>query len=83
VIIVFDSTSEGSFRNVTFWLEEVNKYDPRGRIEKFLVGNKVDMASVRVIQPPQAEELSAKFGMSFFEVSAKEMIWEYQNCSKL
>jgi GTPase SAR1 family protein len=71
VIIVFDSTSEESFRNVTKWLEEVNELDPEGRIEKVLVGNKVDMTSVRVIQIPKAKELSGKFGMPFYEASAK------------
>lgn len=41
---------------------------------KLIVGNKCDLESLRVVPTCYGEELSAKFGIPFYEVSAKENI---------
>jgi GTPase SAR1 family protein len=49
VILVFDLTDEDSFRNMTFWLSDLNKHAPEN-IVKILAGNKFDLTD-----PSQAE----------------------------
>jgi len=69
-LVVYDITDEKSFEEVNDHLAEGARY--ANRSHKFLVGNKVDLASTdRKITPEQGKEFAAKHGMEFFETSAK------------
>lgn len=45
VLLVYDLTDEESFKNINFWLSDLNKHAPE-KIVKILVGNKFDLAEV-------------------------------------
>lgn len=42
VILVFDLTDEESFKNLTFWISDLQKHGPE-KVVSILVGNKCDM----------------------------------------
>lgn len=42
VVLCFDLTDESSFKNIAFWLSDLNKHAPE-KIVKVLVGNKLDL----------------------------------------
>lgn len=42
VLLCFDLTDEESFKNINFWLSDLNKHAP-AKIVKLLVGNKQDL----------------------------------------
>jgi Ras-related protein Rab-1A len=42
VLLCFDLTDEETFKNINFWLGDLNKHAPR-KLVKILVGNKADL----------------------------------------
>ena len=48
VVLTFDLSDEESFKNIEFWLSDLNKHAPE-KIVKILVGNKLDLADKREI----------------------------------
>ncbi len=42
VLLCFDLTDEESFKNINFWLADLNKHAP-AKLVKVLVGNKADL----------------------------------------
>lgn len=42
VLLCFDLTDEESFKNINFWLGDLNKHAP-SKLVKILVGNKSDL----------------------------------------
>lgn len=45
VLLCFDLTDEESFKNINFWLGDLNKHAP-AKLVKILVGNKSDLCSL-------------------------------------
>lgn len=45
VLLCFDLTDEESFKNMSFWLGDLNKHAP-AKLVKILVGNKSDLCSL-------------------------------------
>ena len=78
IIIVYDVTDSESFKNVGCWLDLINEFrlnyvrdygeDINGVI---LAGNKIDMG-LRKITYAEGLEYAKKYGMSYFECSAKD-----------
>jgi GTPase SAR1 family protein len=66
IIFVYDKNDRNSFANIVLW---INKVQLRDGMPVALVGNKSDQES-RVLSA-EGEELALKFGMRFFECSAK------------
>lgn len=48
VLLCFDLTDEESFKNINFWLSDLNKHAP-SKLVKILVGNKSDMCLMQKI----------------------------------
>lgn len=48
IIVVYDCTDQESFNNVKQWFEEINRYACE-RVNKLLVGNKIDMVEKKVV----------------------------------
>ena len=71
VIIVFDITNRTSFENVEYWISNVKDNNPR-RCEIVLVGDKSDLRYTQNITQQEIDELVAKYGMRYFETSAKQ-----------
>lgn len=51
-------------------MQQLNEHAPKDVI-KMLIGNKLDLASDRVVQYRQGQALANKYDISFMEVSAK------------
>ena len=71
ILLVYDVTSGESFRHVSDWLLEVNRY-AAPETAKLLVGNKSDRpASERAVTAEQGAAFAVELGMPFLETSAK------------
>jgi hypothetical protein len=68
VILVYDVTSAPSFDHVSSWLKDVSAVAPG--ITAVLVGNKMDLATSRVITTARGAALGKELGVPFFEASA-------------
>lgn len=69
IIVVYDITDQESFTDVEGHITEGTRYSQRS--EKFLVGNKTDLESERVIKTDSGKSLADKHSIMFFETSAK------------
>lgn len=80
VVLVFDLTDEDSFRNINFWISDIEKHAPE-KIVKILVGNKVDLAQIdsmkdsidnrREVSYEAASNFALDNKMFYYECSAK------------
>jgi small GTP-binding protein len=69
VMIVYDITNQSSFFNVGRWLAEVRDNTDEG-VPIVLVGNKIDLADRRTVDPAEAQAFAAEEGMAYLETSA-------------
>lgn len=74
--LVFDITSETSFRSCGRWLERVRAHAEGLQVPGVLVGNKSDLSTRREVETSVAQEWAHSQGLEYFETSAKEM----ENC---
>jgi len=70
VILVYDVTSDESFKHVEDWLEQVNKYASEDTA-KLIVGNKADLIKDKKVSSEDALQFGVKFGIDVIETSAK------------
>jgi Ras-related protein Rab-1A len=71
IFIVYDVTDQTSFNNVKPWLQEIDRCAPEG-VERCLVGNKMDLASQRVVESLTAKKFCDELDLVFIETSAKD-----------
>lgn len=69
-IVVYDITSEQSFRRVKSWFNELGTYC-RKDVEVILVGSKSDREEYRQVSTLQGEEFASAKHVVFMETSAK------------
>jgi Ras-related protein Rab-2A len=69
-LVVYDISSRDSFNNVSTWIDDCKNQSPK-TIFMVLVGNKSDLSDRRQVNTEEGEELAEKYGMLFFETSAK------------
>ena len=69
-IVVYDITCIDSFNNVSSWIEDCKNYSPKN-VYIVLVGNKSDLEDRRQIPTEKGQEIADKYGIAFFETSAK------------
>ena len=70
-IIVYDISRKDSFNNLNNWIEACkNQCDKK--ICLVLVGNKSDLNEKREVSFEEGQELAEKYGMLFYETSAKD-----------
>ena len=69
-LIVYDISSRDSFNNITSWIEDCKIYSPK-TILMVLVGNKSDLEDRRQVNAEEGQELADKYGILFYETSAK------------
>ena len=69
-LVVYDISSRDSFNNVSTWIEDCKNQSPK-TIFMILVGNKSDLNDRRQVNSEEGQELAEKYGMLFFETSAK------------
>lgn len=71
IILVFDLTNEKSFKNIDFWMKEINDIIDENKVVKFLVGNKSDLEDIK-IDDKMAEKYAGENGMKFVKISTKD-----------
>ena len=69
IILVYDVTSEMSFKNLSYWLDETAKFASEN-INKLIVGNKCDVVK-REVEFITAKEFAENLNISYLETSAK------------
>jgi len=67
--VVYDISNKASFNNVSTWIEKCSKESSKTIF--VLVGNKSDLADKRQVSIEEGQELAEKYGMKFYETSAK------------
>lgn len=72
IIMVYDVTSEESFRHINEWFLEVNRYASENTC-KIIVGNKIDLPD-KVITTEQAKAYADSLKMPFIETSAVQSV---------
>lgn len=70
VVVVYDVTWERSFENIPNWMKNLEEHASEN-IVKFLVGNKCDLEENRKVTYQQGRQMAERYGMKFFETSAK------------
>jgi len=69
-LVVYDIAKRESFNNVSSWIEDCRNQSPK-TIYMILVGNKSDLEENRQVTFEEGQELADKFGINFYETSAK------------
>jgi len=70
VMLVYDITSEASFRNIEGYVQRVEQCQ-RQPFNKILIGNRGDLSELRKVTPGEGKNLADQLGMKFFETSSK------------
>jgi len=70
ILLCYDCTDEKSFNNVVNWVRNIDEH-ANSNVNKVLVGNKCDMPDKRVISTEKGRALAQKYGIKFFETSAR------------
>jgi small GTP-binding protein len=69
-LVVYDISSKDTFDHVTTWIEDCKNQSPK-TIYMVLVGNKSDLDDRRQVNTEEGQELADKYGLRFYETSAK------------
>ena len=70
-VVVYDISNIQSFQNISFWIEEIQKYRLEPRM--ILVGNKIDQK--RKVQQEQGSDIAKMYGTDFIEISAMKNLY--------
>jgi len=73
IVLCYDVTDERSFNNVAQWVRNIDEH-ANASVNRILVGNKCDSPDKRVISLEKGKALAAKYGIKFFETSARSNI---------
>lgn len=70
LLLVYDITDEITFENVKTWMQQIQQFAEKD-CDKVLVGNKCDLNSARKVEMQEGQSMADKFGVQFFEASAR------------
>jgi len=70
ILLVYDVTDEGSFKNVRNWMQNIRE-NASEKVVKVLIGNKCDMKDKRAVPFSDGQAVAREFGIPFIESSAK------------
>ncbi|XP_066932887.1 uncharacterized protein [Clytia hemisphaerica] len=68
-MVTYDITNSSSFANITTWMNEVRKHTSE-EIALMMVGNKMDLRHLRVVNTEEGAEFAKNNDMLFIETSA-------------
>jgi len=69
-ILVYAIDDKESFKNLSLWLKDL-KLNSNPDAKMILIGNKCDLEEERKVSKEEGENLAKKYGISFYETSAK------------
>lgn len=71
IILAYSVTDANSFKNIADWMKQINeRADPN--VKKIIIATKIDAKEQRKVSTKEGEELAERYGVKFFETSAKE-----------
>jgi Ras-related protein Rab-8A len=70
-VCISNHFSYNTFSDVDYWVRNLDEHGAPG-VQKVLVGNKIDLAHKRKVPSADAQALADKYGMLYFETSAKD-----------
>lgn len=70
VLLVYDITDMQSFADIERWIEMVRAYSYDQHIQYFIIGNKSDLNTKRMVSVEKATMLAEKYNCQYFEVTA-------------
>ncbi len=74
IFIVYDVTNQESFRNVSMWCDEIDRFSSQAT-SRVLLGNKCDVAIAdRHVTTAEGQDLADQMGIPFFETSSKAAV---------
>ena len=73
IIMVFDITKKETFDHIINWMADIDKFAKQG-VLRILVGNKCDLENQREVNKDEGLAFADKYGIQYFETSAKETI---------
>ncbi|KAH3732672.1 Rab1B, RAB family GTPase [Pelomyxa schiedti] len=73
IILLFDITSEESFRNIHIWLEEI-RANANPTVNIILVGHKSDKDAKRAVTTDEAQKYASSQALTYIEASSKTKI---------
>jgi len=68
-MVVFNVDKRDTFNDIDFWISKMKELS--GDIPYILVGNKIDLEDKRVVSTGEIEAKAEKYGVKYFETSAK------------
>ena len=71
VLILFDICDEESFNNLEFWIDDIKTHHGQKSVI-YIIGNKIDLVSKRVISLDDAKKFCKERDYKYFEVSSKD-----------
>jgi len=71
IILVYDITSNKSFKNIKNWINEITNTIDINKIPLLFLGNKSDLKNDRDVEKEEGEKLANEYKGLFFETSAK------------
>mmetsp|Transcript_12083 Transcript_12083/g.13599 ORF Transcript_12083/g.13599 Transcript_12083/m.13599 type:complete len:131 (-) Transcript_12083:184-576(-) len=69
IMLVYDCSERRTFEAINSWMDQINTYAHKD-VLKVLISNKVDLEE-KDVSSEEGKELAEKFGIQFFETSAK------------
>jgi len=73
ICICFDLTDDKSFRNVRYWMQNVERHS-NNATHKVLVGTKSDLKDIRMVTAKEAHAMADEYGLQYFETSARDNV---------
>ncbi|KRX03252.1 P-loop containing nucleoside triphosphate hydrolase [Pseudocohnilembus persalinus] len=71
VLLFYDISDEKSFKDLDFWVEQVQENAKAGDVPTILIGHKSDLTQKRKVTFNEGKQYAQKNGFSFIEASAK------------
>lgn len=77
IMLVYDVTDPASLANIEYWIKNI-KHHASDQVQVALVGNKTDLRGAgedpakRCCETEHGQKIAAKYGIPFFETSAKD-----------
>lgn len=73
IVLAYSVTDPNTFKNIADWMKQINdRADPN--VKKIIIATKIDAKDQRKVSTREGEELAERYGVKFFETSAKEGI---------
>ncbi len=70
MVVAFDVTNEQSFKDLQRWIYSIEEHADAS-ICKVMCANKIDLEDQRKISQKEGKELAKKYGIAYYEASAK------------